>query len=433
MFKLRYFFTFIFCSFSASAQETLTLQQAIDLGLKNAYSISIANSQREIASNNFQLGRAAFLPSFDINASGSLSNYNTQQSYANGLEINRNSVKSNNINASAGLNWTIFDGMKMFASYSKLKELQEMGEISAKIAVENSIAHIMIAYFSIVKEQEVLETIKRMIVTYEERVKITERKFNIGSGTKPDVLLARIDLNTQRSNLLRQQAVVAKAIVDLNVLIGLGVDKEYYASDSIAVSASPVYENLKNSALNESKSLLFAEKNVEISNLTLKEVRSERLPTISLNANYNFTRTENQAGFLLSNQNRGINTGFTASWNLFNGFNTRSLIKNAEITTLISQIEYNSLKTETEGMVSKTYKDFSQAVQILSLEKENLQMAEENSMIAMELFKAGSFTTIELRLAQDVYERAQVRLAEALLQAKVAEIELLRITGQLIK
>ena len=174
------------------AQGVLTLQQAVEIALKNNYSITIAKTQADIAKKNNTLGNAGFSPSLSVNANGSYSSNNTHQEYASGLLINSNGVVSNGVNSALVLNWTIFDGMKMFATHNKLKELQAMGDLNAKIEIENAVSRIMLAYYDIVRQQQMIRATNEAIKLNEERQKISEKKFEIGSASKLDVLQVKV-------------------------------------------------------------------------------------------------------------------------------------------------------------------------------------------------------------------------------------------------
>jgi outer membrane protein len=415
------------------AQDKLTLDQALELALKNNYAISISRNDAQAEQNNFSYGNAGFLPVVSLNASGNYGNNNTNQHYSSGLDVNKSGVVSTGLNTGVALGWTLFDGMKMFATYDRLRELSDMGVLRSKMEIENTVSAVINAYFAVVKQKQLIRSTQQAITIYEERVKIAETKLNIGSGSKLDVLQAKADLNEQRSALLKQQSDLGTFKFDLAQLLAKTPGTDLDVSDSLVISFNPKLEELKASIGKKNSSILFAEKNVNVYDLSLREVRSQRYPRLGVNLNYNFTRSENQAGFILLNQNLGFNAGFTASWTIFNGWNTNRQIKNAELLTLNSRLQYDQTKTEVGTDLLKAWTRFQQTLELLKLEEDNYSIVEENVKVALESFRIGKTSSLELKTAQTSFENAQSRLVTARYDAKVAETELLRLSGGLVK
>src|ERR1035437_5812693 len=430
--RIFVFFSFVF-PLNSFAQQALTLDQAISITLKNNFSILIAKSQSDINSNDVSLGNAGMLPQVSFNASGSAASNTTQQHYSSGLDVNKTGVGSNNINSSVALTWTLFDGMKMFATYDKLKELKAMGELNLKIQIENNIAQVIRAYYDVVRQKQLIRATSQLISIYEEREKISQTKFNVGSGSKLEVMQAKVDRNEQESKLLKLQTSLFNAKAALNQLLARNSESDFDAGDSITLAYNPKYEDLKTSAEKQNNGLLFSEKNIKVSDYSLKAIRAQRFPVIGVNANYVFSRSENQAGFVLLNQNLGFNTGFSATWNLFNGFETNRQVKDAQIQMMVSKMQYDMTKTQLENSLATAYRNFEQAKEALKLEEDNSVIAKENVDVALESFRIGKTSTLELKDVQKSFEDAQTRLVNARYDAKSAETELMRLNGMLVK
>src|SRR5690242_4298756 len=166
-------FLLIFSS-NAFAQEKLSLSDAIATALKNNYGILIAHNQEEIAKNNYTIGNAGMLPTIAATASGTTNTNNTKQHYATGLEVNRNAVNSSNITAGIGLNWTLFDGLHMFAAYNLVGEVNERQKLLTKAQIENLVQNVIDGYFNIVQQAQLLKATEDNIDVYNERLRIAE-------------------------------------------------------------------------------------------------------------------------------------------------------------------------------------------------------------------------------------------------------------------
>ncbi len=414
-------------------QEKLTLDKAIELGLQNNYSIQIAKNEAAVDSNNFSLGNAGFLPTLDVTGAMSKSSVDTKQQYSSGSTVDKKGSESKAKSVGVSLNWTLFDGFNMFISYSKLKQLREIGEMNAKAEIENSVAKIIETYYNIVSIQLEIRAVNDAILISRERVKIAEDKYNLGAASKLEVLQAKVDLNADISNLLQQQLVFNNAKVALNEAMGRQSTVDFIVNDSIVINKNLIYDELKNKLLENNSSLMAAGFNKEVASLSINGIRSQMYPQISAYMNYNYSKTENQAGFFASNQTIGLTYGLSLSLNLFDGLNTYRKIENAKVDLMNSELQFKDTKNKVEANFEQEFLNYKNAVTLVNLEEENLNVAQQNVDIAMERFRNGSYTPLELREAQKTLLDAQIRLVNAQYSAKSAEVELRKLSGQIIK
>ncbi|MCC6690661.1 MAG: TolC family protein [Bacteroidia bacterium] len=428
------FFCFLFIPLSfCNAQELLTLQNAIEMALKNNYGIAIAKTNLETATANNTYGNAGFLPQVVLNASSSLSNSNIKQDYSTGLVIDKKNVGSTNKNISSTLSWTLFDGMKMFATKEKLEQLQEQGEINVKIEIENDVAKIINAYYIIVRQAQLIKAMNESVKVSEERIKIAQKKFDLGSASKLDLLQAKVDLNTQKSAILKLKADMSNYKAVLNQLIVRSNENDFNVTDSIPLNYTVSYNDLKTSVLKQNDSIRFVQKNIFVSEQMVNEINALRLPQIGANATYVFNKTNNQVGFALVNQNLGLNGGLTLTWNLFNGFKTNTLYKNAQRQVMISKYQYDQTQKQIETSLLKAWNAYQYAMEALQLETENTSVAKENLAVALERFRLGNANNVDINLAQKSFEDAVSRLVSARYDAKVVETTLMKLNGELVK
>lgn len=432
--KIFFLPVFIITFFNQSyCQGTLTLKDAIAITLSNNFSISIAHNKSKIAENNSTIGNAGFLPTLDATGSYTKSSNNTKQEYFDSRTIDRTGAKSTNINAGVSLNWTIFDGLAMFGNINMLKELKKIGKANFKSEVENNVADVTETYYNLIREKQVLDVLRETITISEERVRIAQSKKDVGSGSKFDLRQAQVDLNEDKSNLLKEELTYEQLKVSLNQLMGRDVNTDFGVKDTILVNENLNLDKLKDLALLRNTDLDIAKRSLNLSEINLNLARSEWFPNISLVGGYNYTNSESQAGFVKSNKNYSLNYGISASFNLFNGLNTSRKIENAEIEIENSKLNYGFVKTGIEANLLNTYKKYLNSLQLVNLEEENLTIALESVDIALERLKLGNITPLEFRETQQKLINAKSRLVSAQYDAKSAETELLRLSGQLIK
>ncbi|NOT51075.1 MAG: TolC family protein [Chitinophagaceae bacterium] len=436
--KRLYFFVWLFLPLLAKAQnKLLSVEESIATALQNNYDILLAKNDSLSAAIDYSYKNAAFIPRLNGNIGTVWNNNNTKQVLSDGTKRESNGLKSNNINAQLALSWTLFDGFKMFATRDKLAEFVKLGELGIKNNIVNTVAAVINTYYNIVRQKQQLKAIEEQMSLSEERVKLSQYRLDIGVGTKPDVLQAKVDLNAQKAARLQQQALIEQLREELNQVMNIRPTAPYDVSDSIPINTGIVLGDIQNSIEGNNPLLLIAKKNIAIAGFTLKERKAERFPTVSFNSAYNFNRTENQTVInsfsTLFNRNKGFNYGLTATIPILNNFNTRRLIKQAELDIKYQQLVYDNQKSLIDLAVINAYRDYIQQKKALDLEEENILLAKENVDIIFQVYKLGATTYIQLREAQKSLEDGYNRLITARYNTKLAETELLRLKGDLVR
>jgi outer membrane protein TolC len=427
----------IFCSQAVTAQELLTVDEAIAEALKKNFDIEMVRIDSTAYAIDNAYANAAFLPALNASASKVWNNNNQQQRLSDGSKRERDGIKSSNLVSSINLNWRLFDGLRMFATREKLAEFQRLGEYAVKEQVVLTVADVINNYYNIVRQKQQLKAIEEQISINNERVELAEKKFSVGLGAKPELLQARVDLNAQIASRYSQETLIAQLKEQLNQLMGRPTTKLFLVSDSIPVQTGIQLENIRNGVEASNPTLLLAKKNIDISRLTLKETRADLYPVVSFNSAYNFNRTNNAEVINtftpLFNLNHGFNYGFSVNVPILNGFNTRRLIRRAKLDIQLQEVSYSNEFSKIDVALTNAYKDYELHKKLLQLEEENILLARENVHIALERFRLGVSTNLELREAQISLEQAYNRLIASRYNTKVAETELLRLQGNIVK
>ena len=428
---------FLFIAINARSQHLLTVEQAIAAAIENNYDIQLLKNDSALAALNNSYAYAALLPRLNANTGIIFNNNNTRQKLADGTERKLGGIKSNNINAAVNLNWTIFDGFKMFATRDKLAEIVRLGELNIKNQLVNTVADVIKTYYAIVRQKQQLIAIEEQMSLNDERVTQAEKKLSVGLGAKPELLQAKVDLNAQKAARLKQQTLIDQLKEQLNQLMLMARETRYEVADSIPVKNDLVITDILQASEINSPQLLVAKQNIKIAQLTLKERNAEKYPTLSFNSAYNFFRSENKLVVNtftpLLNRNLGFNYGLSAAIPIFNGFNVKRQIKAAQLDIDYQTIFYNYQKWKIDIAISNAFKDYELQKKTLKLEEENILLAKENVYIASERLRLGVTTYLELRETQKSLEDAYNRLIAARYDSKLAETELLRLKGELVR
>jgi outer membrane protein len=414
------------------AQQKLTVAEAIKIALENNYDIKLAKNSAMISDNNYTLGNAGFLPKVDVTGSVSKKISNTEQTIS-GQTTEVGNAGTTTTLASVALNWTLFDGFKMFISYSKLKEYKELGDISLRKQVETSVSHLIDVFFDLVQQKYNYKTAKETITISEERVRLMEDRLSVGSASRYDLLNAKVDLNADRSNVLNQELILNNLKVSLNLLLARDAAYEFDVEDVININDKLVYEQLRETAIRNNVAILEAEKNRNISSFNVGSNRSDFFPKLSLTSGYSYEKDKYDTGTQSLYKTYGYNYGLSLSWNIFNGFNSMLAVQNALINLDKEEINSQYAKAEVESNLLIAYKSYKMNLEILKLEEENVDVAKENMDLAMEQLMLGAISPIEFRETQKNYMAAQSRFSSAQYKAKMSEKELLRQGGIILQ
>ncbi len=413
-------------------QEILTVEEAVQIALENNYQIKIAANELQIDEVSVSIGNAGMLPQVELSLTDNNSIQNLSQTRSDGSNVERDNAKNNSLNYGIAMDWTLFDGLKMFADYEQLKETQKLGEAQLKQVILNKVGEVMITYFDLVQQKQQLTALDSTIIISEQRVDLAYNRFTIGKASKLEVLNAQVDLNTDETLMQRQKELYVNTKVQLNEYLARDLKIDFEVVPEIFVDQALQLPELETLVAKENPTLQAEQINKKISELELKQTRALRYPTIFASTGYNFGRTESSLGFTTSSNSRGWNYGFGASLNVFDGFNQNRNEKIAKIQIENSEVAIAQRTQELMSLLNTTYQTYLTNISLIELEGKNEAIAQENMEITVEKYRIGIIPTIEFRTAQLNYINAKVRHSNAKFQAKLSEIILKQLAGNLV-
>lgn len=426
---------FLAVSNNSNAQVIYELNDCISIGLEKNYSLLISKNSEQVAKNNFTLGNAGFLPSLDLSGRYGGNLNSTRRNFTDGTETESNGELTTNANAGLSMGMTIFNGFNVQTTYKKLNELKLMGELNTQFSLENLVADIISAYHNYIEQTMLFKNLQYAVTLSKERLRIDEDRYLLGSSSKLQVLQSRVYLNSDSSRLSRQTVVVRAAQIRLNELMAVDDLGLLFTTKDTSVSVNPelLFERLLDETIAKNTSLQIASKNKTISEFDLKLVASRSYPYINASSGYTTTLNNYSSGTMDRQNSNGINYGLTLGMNIFDGLNQRRSIKNAEIEIDNRELRYQEIEQGVRADLITLYSAYSNYLRLITLENQNLQTASENLEIAMERYKLGSLSGIDLREVQKSLLDARESLLSVEYQAKLAEISLMLISGRIME
>lgn len=416
------------------AQDTLSIEKVIRTGLENNFAIRIAENEARISANNNSPGNAGFLPVISADGTFNESVEDNEAEYSTNAIPDRNDQNARTTIFSYGLNanWTIFDGLTMFATSDRLSLEEEIDETEARLQLEQVLADIISTYYQIVGQQNAYHVLENTVEVSRERIRIAETRLDLGSGSEYDLIQSRADFNADRAALIRSGTGLKQAKILLTQVLADTSLSGYDVSSNIVLGEKLRLEPLIKEALQQNSELQIARLNQNAAEAEIREITGEFFPQISLNGGYGYQRTETSSGFADFTETSGFTYGVTARINLFDGMNKNRRRQNAKIAEKNQELRLQDVRFQVTSQIRQIYAQYSDALSLIELEKENLQYAQQSQEIALERFRLGTINSVELREAQQSLLDAENRLIAAQIEAKSAETQLLRLSGRLL-
>ncbi|KSA12294.1 TolC family protein [Maribacter dokdonensis] len=425
------FLLLIILHLNAAAQEILTIEDAVKITVKNNYQIITAANNLKIDSVSVSPGFAGMLPTLEASIEDNNSVQNLSQTRTDGSQVEQDNAKNNSLDYGVTLDWTLFDGLSMFAAYDQLKQNRELGAEELKQVVLTKVGEVMITYYDLVQQQQQLAALDSTIFISEQRVELAKNRFSIGKASKLEVLNAQVDLNTDQTLMQRQKELYANTKIQLNEQLARDLTTDFKAVPEIFVDESLILTDLESKLMENNPELNAERISRRISELELKQVKASRYPTIYATTGYNFGKSESSLGFTTSSESNGFSYGFGATLNLFDGFNQNRNEKIGKMELENAAIAIKEKEQQLLSTLSTTYQTYLTNISLIELEGNNEAIAKENLDITVEKYRIGIIPTIEFRTAQLNYINARVRFSNAKFQAKLSEIILKQMSGEL--
>lgn len=409
----------------------LTLKEAVEIALKNNYNIKLSQNNKTIATNNVTLGNAGVLPKVNGNFASTNSRLTTKQTRTDGTVNNIHNAPNTGINYGVALNWTIFDGFNMFATYDQLKQLDQLGALRLQDTIQRTVASVITTYYDLISQNEQIKALKGAIDISRTQLRYANDKFHVGRASRLDVLNAQVNLNTDTANLVNQYQVFKTTKIQLNQILIRDLQTDFSVADTIVVDDKLLLGNILSSVQSQNPTILSAQLNRRLAEINLKQVKSTRYPQVAVTTGYTFSDNKTPAGFTLQQNQHGLNYGLTATINIFDGFNQTRRERNAKIQIDNANISAKQVQLNIEAQVNSLYASYLSGLDLMALGQANVVIAKKNLDISLEKYKLGNITPLEIREAQRNYLAAQSTFFAAQYQSKQAEITLKQITNSI--
>ena len=427
------------------AQDTLlSKEEAVVKALENNFGIQVAKNQVQIAENNQSVLNSGYLPTLTGNAGANYQRDDNTIEFPGRLsqdgspfpDVNLYKAEAQRFNGSLTANYVLFDGLGRFYNYKRLKEQYQLSELQARETIENTMLQLFSVYFEIARLTENDNVLKQALEISKQRIKRAEYAFEYGQNTKLDILNAQVDVTNDSINLLNTKQQLANAKRDLNVLLNQDLNATFVVDTLVNfIPKLKLRDYLSKSNLNN-VAILQTEKNLAINDYDIKVNKSGYLPSIGLNGTYGWNLNQSAASAFFPGTNnfntRNFGLGATLTWNLFDGGGTTVRVKNAKIAYENQELLKSRVELEVNRDIQNALAIYENRLNIFKIQEQNVLTNQNNFERSKEQFQLGRITSIEFRQAQINLLNAQTNKNLAKYDAKLSELQLLQLTGQLL-
>jgi outer membrane protein len=431
--KINILFIAVFATFQLGAQTILTKKEAIKIALENNYGIKIAYNNVAVAKNNSSIYNSKYLPTVSASTGTNYSNNNQNITAQNGSVTEVNGALTKSYNASVNLNYTLFDGLGRKYNYQQLKETHNLSQLQARETIENTYLQLFTVYFQIARLSENTKSLQEALTISKQRLKRAEYQYEYGQSTKIALLNAQVDVNNDSITLLntRQQYLNSKR--SLNIVLGITKQQDFEVETTVDFNSLLEFSKLLKLAKANNILLKQNEKNIAISEFNIKISKAIFLPKVSFTSSYGWNKNQNPAtSFFAQSQSNGINAGLNLSWSVFDGGSTKTRIANSKIAFETQKIAQQQQQATITNNLKNTWDSYQNSLFILKAQEQNILTSQNNFSRTEEKYKLGQVTSIEFRQAQINLINTKTALINSKFDAKLIELQLLQLSGQLI-
>jgi len=333
-------------------------------------------------------------------------------------------------------NYTLFDGLGRLYDYKRLKEEYKLSELQARETIETTMLQLFTVYFEVARLSENIGVLEETFANTKNRLQRADYSFEYGQTNKLDVLNAEVDLVNDSINLMNERQTLRNTQRDLNLLLNRDLQVTF-AVDTTVIFANPlILEGFLEEGESNNIRMLQAEKNIAINDYNLKAGKSVFLPTVGLTGFYGWNLNQNAPSAFFPgvnvNNRRNFGLGATVTWDLFDGGSGITQIKNAQVLLESQETLEQQIEQEVKRDIANAKGNYENRLQIYRLQEQNVITATNNYNRSNERYKLGQITSVELRQAQLNLLNAKTSKSLAKYNAKLAELQLLQLTGQLL-
>lgn len=403
---------------AVSRAAVLTLDEAIDLALKNRAAIIAARGNEEIARAGRRSALGAFLPRVDARYSW-LKTQDRNRSFdidSAGVRFEGDLPDADNTDKSlvigGDITFTLPDAV---FNYLAAKEDVAVAKLDVIASEQDMILAVKLRYYAYLAAVQNVTVQEEAVKRAEEQLKLIQSRFELGSAARSDVLKQRVQYGNDQLNLLEARNTITTAEASLAYTIGVDPAQDHsFSTDYVLREYTGTLEEAISYGLEHRPRVLANERNIDAARWRLINARTDYLPKVSPTVGYNYSKTWADDEVEESTfSGSSLSYGFLASWNIFDGFLREERVTLNRVALNNARAALSDERYLTASEIKSAYLQAQLVNEQKRVAQENVEAAAEDLKITQEKYNLGAATILDLLVAQVSLRQAQVSLIQA--------------------
>ncbi len=420
-----------FCH-SISAQDSLSLENALKVGLKQNFDILLTEKSIEINKIQNSWGQAGRYPTVTLSAQ---QGNNISDQSNNPTSFIQELLMTNSIQGAGNVSWTLFNGFRVRANKERLEQLQYQSEGNATLVVENTIQGIILNYYQAKLQQEKIKLLQTVIELSRQKWEYQKLKQDLGVALTVDLLQYESAFYQDSTNLIMQKLAYDNAIRNLNLLMGVDESKEWELTNEIEVSPDLYdFQALKEKMLSSNQNIKNEFINLEILARDITLAKATMYPVVGFNAGAQYQTNSFKIGDYDRVAGATINyyANFTLNFTLYDGGKVKRGIKALEVQNEVNEIQLDKLKATLSNELKTHFDLYEARLQMFELSKKSFQVAKQNFNIAKLKENSGLINSFAFRDIEMAYLTTGITMIETGYNLIESQTNLAKLTGGLL-
>ena len=419
---------------SVHAQNSISLEKALSITIKENIDIKIKTTELDKVKNYEKVGVLGVLPIIKVNgaASGNTGSSSIEFATEDFPEINDADSESKSINGNVEISYSLFGGLESVYTYQKLKKQSDLKSTELLMKIEQVLLNTAKQYYDIAYLQEENKILYELLEVSKERYSRVKIQNEFGNASKLDLLAAEIDLNKDSVTVMNSDYELKAAKERLNQTLNRDLSTDYAVESYVEINKDLNYSELLDLTKQNNNNILFHQYLIEITRKDKKINNTSIFPSVSVSAQYGYNQNESNTSIILDQSNIGL-TGFVnLSWDIFDAMARKRIAQNTQIEIESNELKLESIKKEIQKEFNVTYQQYENNIKLIEIETRNNEASERFFQRAKNQFFQGQLSRSDFRLAQVDLSISKNRLNQSLFMAKIAELNLYRLSGKII-
>ena len=436
--------TMLLFSNGFTQSEVLTLDNCIEIALTKNPNLLRTLNLDESAGEDVTASYSGILPTINLNAYSGRNQWGKQEyedyvpvgidtlgNYIYERRIRTSPADISNTNSfSVSVSQNIIDGGEWWQAIGYAKSQKRASEYTVESTINSTVLSVQNAFFNLLKQQKLYEVNQLAVTRSQDNLNKTEKMFELGAVAKVDVYRSRVNLGNDNIQMLLQKNAVLTAKQQLNLVMGRDPQTPVEIKPEFELESSfPDIDELFNQAREANPNLKKSEEDVYSSDLMVSRSWAVIWPSLGAGFSYNRSHEDIERVYKGWDRNWYMRWGVSLTWNLFNGFRDKVRIQQSKLALRNAQETYEETKRNLKSEIVQLVDNFNSYLEIIRINEDNLEAAQEEYRLAEERYRIGSGTALEVREAQVNLTRAEETLVAAQYNARMTQAQLEQALG----